>query len=296
VAIRSPLSQQVRLPSAAALLASAGSVVGLTLAGAVVLRPPDGGVGRLTGYTVATLCAAVLGGGWVRRTARRRRVARRVLAMELAHEFRTPLAKIRMFTEMMLAGRERSDAERREWLETLDRESHRLGEVMENLLLLLRSEESDPFPVRRSEDFGALIEDVCAGQPSHARTSRGITIDPPEGVMVEVDTTAMRQALGNLLTEVLHRADESGVRVTLERSGGAAILSLAPLAAGSTASSRTAPVHQGIGFELARRIIEAHGGRVREAEGEFEPRSLRVTLPLAGSDGNGTPAERGRAS
>jgi two-component system, OmpR family, sensor kinase len=272
-----------------------GSALAMTAAGAILLQPIDGGQGRLTGYTVAILCAAVLGGGLVLRVARGRRGARRMMAMELAHEFRTPLAKIRMFTEMMLAGRERSDAERREWLETLDREAHRLGEVMENLLLMLRSEEADPFPVRRPEDIGALVEDVCAGQASLSRTSGWITIDPPEGVMVEVDTTAMRQALGNLLTEVLHRADASGVRVTLERSGGAAILCLAPRSADPTGSSEGVPVPGGIGLEVARRIVEAHGGRVREAEGESGPRSLRVTLPLAGSDGNGAPAGPGRA-
>jgi signal transduction histidine kinase len=94
--------------------------------------------------------------------------ARRAISAGLAHDLRTPLAHIRMFTEMLLMGRDRSVEERMQWLESIDRETHRLGEVLENLLLFVHGEEPDAFPARRRTDLGALAEDVAVSFAARA--------------------------------------------------------------------------------------------------------------------------------
>jgi hypothetical protein len=58
----------------------------------------------------------------------------------VSHEFRTPLAQIRMFAEMLLLGRARSDFERRRSLEIIDQEAQRLTHLIENVLAYSKAE------------------------------------------------------------------------------------------------------------------------------------------------------------
>jgi signal transduction histidine kinase len=276
-------------------------LVGVAVAVAVALAPAeDGGVPlvRAGALILALLLAAVAAVFWqAEREASR---VRRALAAGISHDMRTPLAEIRMYTEMLLLGRERSEEERIRWLEAIDRDAHRLGEVMENLLLFIHGDESDPFPARQPADLGALLEDVAADFASRGAARRGaIVADPPTGVQVVVDSQALRRAVGNLLDNAL-RYGPAGQRITLslERTDdGRARVAVADQGPGIAAADRgrvwqpfvrlderaSAEPGSGLGLAVVRRVVEAHGGRAWIADAPGGGALVGFSLPLASS-------------
>ncbi|HEX6558579.1 MAG TPA: HAMP domain-containing sensor histidine kinase, partial [Longimicrobiales bacterium] len=118
----------------------------------------------------------------------------------VSHELRTPLAQIRMFAEMLLLGRVRSDADRRRSLEIIDKEARRLSHLVENVLQAARAErgavrvnpeETRLAPVVRDtvENFMVLVE---------AREVE-FRLELQEDLVVSADPEAVRQILLNLL-------------------------------------------------------------------------------------------------
>jgi signal transduction histidine kinase len=238
---------------------------------------------------------------------------RRALAAGISHDMRTPLAQIRMFTEMLLMERQRSEEERVRWLETIERESHRLGEVMENLLLFIHGEDPDPYPARQPTDLGALVEDVAVGFASRAAARRmRIDADPPAGIVAVVDPQAVRQVVGNLLDNAIRFGTPGqAVTVTLTTGGGEVEIRVADRGPGIPPADRirvwqpfirldpgtAAEGGSGLGLPVVRQVAEAHGGRVAVEDAPGGGACVRVFLPAHAASATGRsretpPAER----
>jgi signal transduction histidine kinase len=200
----------------------------------------------------------------------------REFADELAHEIRTPLAQIRLVVETMLAGRVASEFDREQALESIDREAERLGELTESLLLVLRSGERDPYPVRRPLDLGTLLEDALAGRSG----APSLHLDPPPGLIVAADPFALRLAFANLAEEALVRAaDDSRTKVEVYADGDEVVVEFR--ASGHDVADHATGVDQrrgGFRIVVAERILLAHGGTLSCAPGRSR---IRVRLPLA---------------
>jgi two-component system, OmpR family, phosphate regulon sensor histidine kinase PhoR len=275
--------------------------IAAALAMVLALDPVQAWADRTPALILATLLLTMVFGGvsavvWQgeREAAR----VRRALAAGISHDMRTPLAQIRMFTEMLLIGHERSEEERVRWLESIERESHRLGDVMENLLLFIHGDEPDPYPARQPVDLGALIEDVAVVFASRAAVRRMTVIaDPPAGVMALVDPQAVRQVIGNLLDNAL-RYGPSGqtVTVSLDRSAaGEAVITVQDRGPGVPAADRSrvwqpfvrldgsegAEGSSGLGLAVVRQVVEAHGGWVSIGEANCGGARVCVSFPTA---------------
>ncbi|MEX0912143.1 MAG: HAMP domain-containing sensor histidine kinase [Gemmatimonadota bacterium] len=219
----------------------------------------------------------------------------------IAHELRTPLAKIRMYTEMLLLQRETSEDERMRWLESIEREACRLGQTVENLVLFADPPAAgDPFPSRRRLDLGSLVEDVVSDL-SHLAREAGVRIeaDPPVDFIVLADKSALEHAIANLVEDAIARAAPSGAAaVTLEAVGAAAVLGITiDSGDGEDADGAAANGRPGTGqyrLSAARSIAEAHGGGLRMDESaDGRSRSL-FSIPLADprqADGSGGPGD-----
>jgi signal transduction histidine kinase len=223
---------------------------------------------------------------------------RRALAAGMSHDIRTPLAQIAMFTEMLLLEREGSEDERRRWLRSIERETGRLCEVTENLLLYVHGANRDPCVVRRRIDFGALVEDVAACFASRAATDQMvIAVDSPSGVWVMADPHALRQVVVNLLDSALRFGSRGQtVVVELDVLPRKAILRVTddgpPLSApgGAVRWSRFARLKplvaaermSGLGMAVTRQIVDAHRGRCRITDSTLGGVRVQVELPTAG--------------
>jgi signal transduction histidine kinase len=275
--------------NAAHLLLGLGAFLALAIAVATTVGA--GGVLLTTAaWATAGLVAIGVTLAWLDHRQRER--FRRGLAIGLTHHFRTSLSNILAYTEMLLLGNDRSEEERVRWLEIIGREAERVGGAVENVLALVNSRSSNAYPIRRTTDLGALLEDVACGYDAETAAGLRFEAGPPSGVMVDVDPGAIRHALGNLFHS-LARVPGSGLSVALTANQSTATVLVgmddadtARIAPGTDTMLREADLEgatdTGFGLELAivHHVAKAHGGKAsafRDA-GRY---GYRFELPLS---------------
>jgi signal transduction histidine kinase len=222
----------------------------------------------------------------------------------VSHELRTPLAQIRMFTETLLLGRVRSDAEGRRSLEIVAREAQRLSQLVENVLLFSRGERQRPEIQCRATRLAPLVREVVESFAPLAASRQAVLrteLDPT--VHARVDEGAVRQVLLNLLDNAVKYGPMGQVvRVGLQQDDGRARLTVedeGPGIAPRDANRIWQPFHRlasaaavtggaGIGLAIVQQLVELHDGHVHVEPGATGARFV-VELPGAWSD-TGAPA------
>ena len=175
---------------------TAAAIAGGDLSQRVENDDPRTEVGRLGGALNAML--GQIEEAFDERTASEKRLRRFVA--DASHELRTPLAAVRAYAELFDRGaRERPDDLERA-MTGIQRESRRMGLLVDDLLLLARLDQGRPLERKPVE-----LDEVAREAVEAARTldpGREIELDAPGPVEVEGDRERLRQVLDNLLANV----------------------------------------------------------------------------------------------
>src|SRR5512132_4398395 len=225
------------------------------------------------------------------------RKLRRFVA-DASHELRTPLAAVRAYAELFDRGaRERpEDLERA--MAGIQRESRRMGLLVDDLLLLARLDQGRPLE-RKPVELGVVAREAVEA----ARTldpGREIELDANGAVVVQGDKERLRQVLDNLLANVrAHTPPGSAATVRVTNGGAQAVLEVADSGPGLSSdafdhaferfyrgdSSRSRDAGgAGLGLAIAAAIAESHGGKavvVNEGRDGGTGLTVRVTIPLS---------------
>jgi len=232
----------------------------------------------------------------------------------VSHEFRTPLAQIRMFSETLLLGRVRNDSEHRRSLEIIVNESRRLTHQIDNVLLYSRSERDGMRMEPEDTELGLLVDRVAeAFTPLANAAGSRVVVAASTGCMAYVDGALIRQALLNLLDNAL-KYGPSGqtVRIGMEVDRRTILLWVEDEGPGVPEADRgriwqpyfRRGVHRessvagsGIGLSVVRDVAEAHGGRARAEDGSGGGARFVIELPAevtAAAGGGVAPRKRAR--
>jgi signal transduction histidine kinase len=182
----------------------------------------------------------------------------------LGHELRTPLASIRGYLESVLEqGNEFARTSRvRRYLETAQRETLRLGRMVDGMLEFSLLDLSPPLLASRFCDACERIIVACEiVEPLALR--RGITLcrELPAAMPVRIDADACMHALLNLLDNAVTHGREQGTVCVSCRTGDTLVdIIVEDDGPGLRASSARG---HGIGLMIARTIAERAGGTVR---------------------------------
>ncbi|HKS56837.1 MAG TPA: HAMP domain-containing sensor histidine kinase [Steroidobacteraceae bacterium] len=179
---------------------------------------------------LALLSAALAAAAAVQiRRERRHADMRQDFVTRASHELRTPVARLRMFTETLLLDRVRSEDERRDTLQALDRGARRLSILIDNVLQLASS--LPAVPHREQVDIATLVRDIVREFEATVAASASIPVAGPQRLERAVDAEALRQVLTNLLDNawkygsspagisVEFAADERGLTIAVEDDG-----------------------------------------------------------------------------
>lgn len=214
----------------------------------------------------------------------------REFAADASHELRTPLAVIRSSVELLRRDPERPVREVDETLEDIDAEVRHVAGLVDDLLLLARSDSGavalERLPVRLDE----VATEAAAGLGRLADGRSVRLLVDPEPVPVTGDPTRLRQLVAILLDNAIrHGPPGSEVRLTVRGGSEASVVV-------DDAGPGVAPEHvervfdrfwrapgaphggTGLGLSIAREIAEGHGGSV--SVGTSPAGGARFTLHL----------------
>jgi two-component system OmpR family sensor kinase len=196
----------------------------------------------------------------------------RSFVSDASHELRTPLALLR--TELELALRKpRSEAELEQALRSAAGETDRLAQLVEDLLVLARSDEGRLALRRATVPVGEVLATVAERYRRRAdEAGRTIAVEAPDGLVVAADAVRLEQALGNLV-ENAFRHGRGTIRLAARELDGEIELHVLDEGAGfppaflERAFERFARADEarteggaGLGLAIVQVIAEAHGG------------------------------------
>jgi len=231
----------------------------------------------------------------------------RRFAADASHELRTPVASVRGHAELALLHPGPVPPKVTRALERIEAEAARMGEMVDDLLLLARLDAGRPLE-RRPVDLTRLVLDAVTDAQAAGPGHRWTLELPEEPVTVPGDAHRLHQLLANLLANArLHTPPGTTVTVTLTTDAAAARLTvhddgpgipedIAPrvferFTHGERRRAEDAHGGTGLGLSIVAAVAQAHGGEVG-LESRAGSTRFRVSLPAG--DGRGSPrAARG---
>jgi signal transduction histidine kinase len=230
------------------------------------------------------------------RAVRERIRARDQLLLDVSHEIRSPLTRMRVALEMMPDSAARSSA-----IEDIEETEAMIRELLETQ----RLDSPHGGLERKRVDVAALLRECVA---AIAEKGPGVELNGVEGpVFADVDPERMRILVNNVLSNAIKYSDPRGlpVRVVLDAADGSLMISFhdhgigiagddlayvfEPFYRADRSRSRETGGY-GIGLSLAKRIVEAHGGSIELSSRLGEGTSVLVSVPASGNGAaNGRP-------
>jgi heavy metal sensor kinase len=196
---------------------------------------------------------------------------------DASHELRTPITVIRTTAEVILE-RERSEAEIKEMVGLILRESESTSTLIEQLLILARTDAETEQLKREKLDLRSVIEELDPGSRAlaEARGLRWTTDIPEPPVFVLGDRPHFRRLLLILIENACRYTQVGGsISLSLSVQGGEAVVEVADTGIGiptdelahvferfyrASNARYFDPEGTGLGLPIAQWIASAHGG------------------------------------
>ncbi len=245
--------------------------------------------------TLGALCLTFLlvwlmSGRVIRPTVRSIESQKRFIT-DASHEIKTPLTVISSYADIMCM-----DDENNEWAQGIRKESHRLSQLVSNLVLLSRWDEETPFREKQRFDLSRAIWDTVVPYRNLAeKKGKRFSMQIAEGLALDGDEGAFQTALSTLLENaVQYSLPESEITVTASKVRRSSCITISNFC--------TIPDHleldrlfdrfyradpsrsrdsggTGVGLSIAKAIIEAHGGKIGVSKEQANRIFFRISLP-----------------
>lgn len=215
----------------------------------------------------------------------------------VSHELRTPLAQIRLYLETLRLGRASTSAQRDWSLGHIERETTRLGHLVENVLRFSRIGRAEAPPTTEVNVAEEVTRIVVEFRPLAAVRHAEIVLDAQDTPPVQLRPDALQRLVTNLLDNaVKYGPVGQTIRVNVENIPGNIRISVSDQGAGVKESERdviwrpfsrgaaaTAAAGSGIGLTIVRDVVTQHGGRVWVEDAPGGGARFVITLPCSQS-------------
>jgi two-component system OmpR family sensor kinase len=196
---------------------------------------------------------------------------------DASHELRTPLTSIRGFAELHRQGAVPEGEKTKELIARIEKESLRMGSLVEDLLLLARMDQSREL-VMEDVDLSTLVTEAVSSSLA-AGPDHPVTSEIAQGVYTKGDADKIYQVVTNLLANarvhtpagtqihVATYADEKGTYITVADNGpGLSVADQGHIFERfyrvDSSRQRRTQEGSGLGLSIVDEVMKAHGGTV----------------------------------
>jgi signal transduction histidine kinase len=220
----------------------------------------------------------------------------REFAADASHELRTPLTVIRSSVEHLNRHPDQTVGQQREALDDIDAEVGQLASLVDDLLLLARSDSGAVALDRMPLDLSDTAFEA-AGALGRMAADRGVHVEvDPEPAMLDGDPTRLRQLVTILVDNAIRHSPRDGrVTVIVRSAGGTASVEVDDQGPGVREEDMPHVFDRfwrapgapsggtGLGLAIAKWVVDRHGGRIGVANRPEGGAAFRVELPAASS-------------
>ena len=228
---------------------------------------------------------------------------RRNLVADVAHELRTPLSNIQGYLEAI---RDRVIKPNPATIRSLDEEASLLSRLVDELQELSLAEAGELKLIYQEEDIAALVEQTIASwRPQVAAKEISLSLDLPDNLPpVNVDWQRVSQVLHNLVENaVAHTREGGAISVAATTQDGQIEIRVSDTGEGIPVedlpniferfyrvdrSRARATGGSGLGLTIAKRLVEAHGGKIAVQSELGKGSAFSFTLPMNDERGRGS--------
>ena len=196
---------------------------------------------------------------------------------DASHELRTPLTSIRGFAELHRQGAVPEGEKTKELISHIEKESMRMGSLVEDLLLLARIDQAREI-VMADVDLSTLIKEAVTSAQV-AGPEHPITSDIAHDVHTQGDSDKIYQVVTNLLANArAHTPIGTAIHVATYSADNGTFVTVADKGPGLTAEDqqhiferffrvdtsrqRSSSDGSGLGLSIVDEVMKAHGGSV----------------------------------
>jgi len=215
----------------------------------------------------------------------------------IAHEFKTPLTSIKAAATALLCAPAPKPEEQRELLTVINEESDHLGRLVTEATQTARIEAGRMVLSKEPHSVGGLISAALSQmEPVIEGRAVGVTIAPglPQ---ISADGELMVRAIRQLLDNASkYSPPSSPISVEAGMEGDAVTIVVADKGPGISAAEQErvfekffrSPAHRsnlpgsGMGLNIARAIVRAHGGEIRLDSSPGAGSRFCISIPVAG--------------
>lgn len=220
---------------------------------------------------------------------------RRNLVADVAHELRTPLSNIQGYVEAIRDGVMKPDGAT---LDSLNEEAALLSRLVDELQELSLAEAGELKLVYLEEDVTELIRRAAVSwQPQVVAKGMSLSVDLPDKLpSVNIDWQRINQVLHNLLENAVAHTGKGGIiTVAAAERGDWVEISVSDTGEGIPAqdlpniferfyrvdrSRARATGGSGLGLTIAKRLVEAHGGKIEAQSKPGRGSRFSFTIPV----------------
>lgn len=213
---------------------------------------------------------------------------------DAAHELRTPLTILRGDLELAYQDENAAD-ETRAWLQRILDRVIALGQIVDNLMLLARSDSGD-YPIHKTRfRLDAAVKEIFEDLQILAE-GRHLTVHLLNREAVEFfgDESLMRRLLLNLCDNALKYTSRGSIELSLKKVDAKIELAISDTGKGIPAgdlphifdrfyrvdkSHSSATGGSGLGLAICQWIVAAHGGKIEVNSDLGKGTTVRVSLP-----------------
>lgn len=217
----------------------------------------------------------------------------RQFVADASHELKTPIAAVSAYAQLFQRGAATKSQDLERVMSGIERETQRMGQLVEDLLLIARFDEDHVLELHEVEMVGLAAEAVETARI--VGPAWPIAFIASEPIEVLGDRLSLRQVIDNLLANVrAHTPSGTTATVRVRRENGDAVLEVADDGPGFNAdqsrdiferffrtdASRSRETGgAGLGLAIVATIVRAHGGSTTGEPRESGGALFRVRLP-----------------